>query len=210
MKYSLRHSIRWSIFIFFLTFILAAIFSVVSTSVLAGAAWATGVFVVFCIVLFGIFFDMIGLASAAAHEKPFHAMASERVAGSRHAIFIVRNADRFSNFCNDVIGDICGIVSGTAGALVALKLIGGTEGVAAAVVGVIVAALISAITVGGKALGKSFAIHNATSIVLWIGKLFHLLEHRFGLRFLQPRRKKTANNGGKRGNKRAARTNSGT
>ena len=210
MKYSLRNSIRWSIFIFFLTFMLAALFSVVSTSVMAGVAWGVGIFVVFAIVLIGIFFDMIGLASAAAQEKPFHAMASEKVAGSRHAIFIVRNADRFSNFCNDVIGDICGIVSGTAGALVGFKLVGSSDGLLSTVVGVIIAALVSAFTVGGKALGKSFAIHNATSIVLWIGKLFQFAEHRFGIRILQTGKKKANHNGGKRGKQHAARANSGT
>ena len=42
---------------------------------------------------------------------------------ARQAIYIVRNADRVSNFCNDVIGDISGIISGTAVAFVVLKLL---------------------------------------------------------------------------------------
>ncbi|WP_166239540.1 hypothetical protein [Paenibacillus turpanensis] len=209
MKYSFKNSIRWSVFIFILTFFLASVFSVTSTTVLAGVSWGIGMIVVLLIVLCGIFFDMIGLASAAADEIPFHAMASERVDGSKQAILIVRNADRFSNFCNDVIGDICGIISGTASALVVLKLTSSADGPVQTAISVAVAGLVSGLTVGGKALGKSFAISHATHIVLLIGRLFYVLEHRLGIRVLQSKKKKS-NNGGKRGKQRAARTNSET
>lgn len=49
-------------------------------------------------------------------------MASEKVTGAREAIVIVRNADRFATFCNDVIGDISGIISGAASTLVVIQL----------------------------------------------------------------------------------------
>jgi len=163
-------------------------------------------FIVLVIILIGIFFDMMGIASASANETPFHAMAAEKVPGARHAIFIVRNADRFSNFCNDVVGDICGIISGTASALVVTKLFMSMpegEGWLTGAVTVAFSAVVSALTVGGKALGKSFSIHYSIPIVLWIGKFFFLMERRFGIRVWG--KKKT---NGKRGNKRAARSNS--
>ncbi|MCI3920192.1 hypothetical protein MO973_08100 [Paenibacillus sp. TRM 82003] len=198
---------QWSIFISIVTFVLASVFSVVSTALMQGVAWAAGMSIVFVIVFIGIVFDMMGIASTSADEKPFHAMAAEKVPGAKNAIYIVRNADRFSNFCNDVVGDICGIISGTASALVVVKLIGDTaegQGWLTAAVTVVFSGIISALTVGGKALGKSFAIHFAIPIVLRIGKIFFLLEHRFGIRVWGGKKK----NNGKRGNKRAARTNS--
>ena len=73
-----------------------------------------GMFVVLIIVLIGIFFDILGIASTAADENPFHAMAAKKVYGAKLFYQIVRNADRFASFCNDVIGDISGIISGTA------------------------------------------------------------------------------------------------
>jgi CBS domain containing-hemolysin-like protein len=197
---------QWSIFISIVTFILASVFSVVSTAMLQGVAWAAGMLIVLFIVIIGIVFDMMGIASTSANETPFHAMAAEKVPGAKKAIFIVRNADRFSNFCNDVVGDICGIISGTASALVVVKLIGSSgegEGLLTAAVTVIFSGIVSALTVGGKAIGKSFAIHYAIPIVLWIGRLFYLLEHRFGIRVWSGKKKTN----GKRGNKRAARTN---
>jgi CBS domain containing-hemolysin-like protein len=200
---------KWSIFIAMITFGLACLFSVVSTAMLEGVSWGIGTFIVFLLILIGIIFDIMGLAAAAAEEKPFHAMASERVRGSRQAIYIIRNADRFSNFCNDVIGDISGVISGAAAALVVAKLmasVGGGEWVHT-FVSVMFAGLVSACTVGGKAIGKSFAIHYAIPIVLMIGKCFDFLERRFGIRIFVKKRK---SNSGKRGKRSAARSNSTT
>jgi len=203
MKPLWKHSMRWSIFISAATFILAAVFSVVSTAVLQGVAWSVGVAVVLFIVVVGIVFDMMGIASASADERPFHAMAADRVGGAKQAIQIVRNADRFSNFCNDVVGDICGIVSGTASALAVVKMLGTPNGgLLAGAATVVFSAVVSALTVGGKALGKSYAIRHAVPIVLKIGRLFHFLERRFGIRIMNGGKKKN----GKRGTKRAARS----
>jgi CBS domain containing-hemolysin-like protein len=199
---------KWSIFILFATFFLAGFFSVTSTVLLEGVAWGAGMLIVFILVLIGIVFDMMGIASTAAKEAPFHAMAAERVTGAKKAIQIVRNADRFSSFCNDVIGDIVGVISGTAAAIVVIKLTtsaGIGSGWQHAAISVLFSATVSALMVGGKALGKSYSIHYANVIVLWIGKFFYLLERRLGIRFFNGKSGKNREND-KRGNKRAART----
>lgn len=209
MKYSFLNSMRWSVFIFFVTFILAAIFSIVSTSVLEGVSWGIGMLIVIVLVGIGILFDMMGIASTAANEIPFHGMAAEKVKGSKQAILIIRNADRFSNICNDVIGDISSIVSGAASALVVIKLISNlnmnSEGILAFVTSIVVAATVSGMTVGGKALGKSFAIHKSNTIILTIGRVFYFFEHRLNIQLLSSK-KKISN--GKRGSKSGARNHS--
>jgi hypothetical protein len=206
MKYPVKDSIRWSIFISVVTFILACLFTVASTATLEGVSWAVGMVIVLFIIFIGIIFDIMGLAAAAASETPFHGMASEKVAGSRQAISIVRNADRFSNFCNDVVGDIASVISGAAAAAVVIKLVGGSEGdLIHTVISIIFTACVSSMTVGGKAMGKSFAIHHSTRIVLTIGKLFYFMEKRLRIRIFTLKRKNKSQNG-KRGSKRA-RTN---
>jgi len=211
LKFSIRHSIRWSLFISVATLALAIFFSVASTVALEGVAWGAGMLVVLVLVLIGVVFDMIGIASAAAEETPFHAMAAEKVAGARHAIQIVRNADRFSSFCNDVIGDIVGVVSGTATAVVVIKMVAsaGIENtVYHTVISIVFSAVVSALMVGGKALGKSFAIHNANRVVFLIGKCFCVLENRLGIKVLSPgkaRKSGKKKSDGKKGSKRAAR-----
>jgi hypothetical protein len=39
---------------------------------------------------------------------------------------------------------------------------------------VAVTALISGLTIGGKALGKSFAMRKSTQVVYWVGRFLHL------------------------------------
>src|SRR5690625_5035634 len=131
MKPKLNHSLKFSLTIAVITFVLAAIFSVISSSILNHVTWLVGLIVVLIIVIIGIFFDMLGIASAAADEAPFHAMAAEKVKGAKEAKAIIKNADKFSSFCNDVIGDISGIVSGTATAAVLVQItqiLGQSEG----------------------------------------------------------------------------------
>src|SRR5690554_2086590 len=122
MKDSIRNSLNWSLLIAVIILVLAALFAVISTSVLSGVSWGIGMLIVLAIVLVGVLFDTIGVAATAVSEKPFHAMAAEKVPGAKHAVQITRNADKFANFCNDVIGDISGVISGTASAYVVLRL----------------------------------------------------------------------------------------
>ncbi|MEQ6376493.1 hypothetical protein RZN22_01395 [Bacillaceae bacterium S4-13-58] len=194
MKSQLKKSMKFSISIAVITFVLAAIFSIVSTYFLGGVSWAIGVVIVFIIVLIGVVFDMLGIAATAADETPFHAMAAEKVKGSKHAIRIVRNADKFASFCNDVIGDISGIVSGTASALVVLQLtlqIGEREeSFAHIVISVIFTSTVAAMTVGGKALGKYMAIHSSTPIIFFVGKVLDFIENKFKINLLKDDRKK--------------------
>jgi CBS domain containing-hemolysin-like protein len=201
MKFSIKSSMRWSVLISLVTFILACIFTVSSSSILDGVSWGVGMLIVIFLILIGIIFDVLGLAAASANEVPFHGMASEKVNGSKQAIYIVRNADRFSNFCNDVIGDITSVISGAAITVVVIKLLnsfGEGDEFLRTMVTVVFTAIVSALTVGGKAMGKSFAIHFSTEIVLFIGKIFYQLEVRFRIRIFNPKRKMKSSNG-KRG-----------
>src|SRR5699024_665780 len=163
-------------------------FSVISSSILGQVMWGVGLGVVFVIVLIGIFFDMLGVASTAANEAPLHAMAAEKVPGAKEAVVIIRNADKFSSFCNDVIGDISGIVSGTASAIVVLEIAdifqSYDETTTQIIVSVLLTSFVAAVTVGGKALGKYFAIRASTNIVFSTGKFIAFVESKFKLRLL--------------------------
>jgi CBS domain containing-hemolysin-like protein len=194
MKQSIVKTINWSLGIAVITLVLAAIFSVVSTYILSGVAWATGMVIVFIIVLIGIFFDTIGVAATAANETPFHAMASKRMPGAKHAVQITRNADKFANFCNDVIGDIAGIISGTATAFVVLQLtlqLGHMDGsMFQLVISVVFTSVVAAITVGGKSIGKTLAIHYSTQIIYQVGRLLYILEVKFKIKIFSNNRNK--------------------
>ncbi|MBU5466353.1 hypothetical protein KQI49_05830 [Virgibacillus sp. MSJ-26] len=180
MNPQIKRSLKFSITIAVITFVLAAIFSVISSSILSRVVWLVGLFVVLIIVLIGVLFDMVGIASTSANEAPFHAMAAEKVPGAKEAVTIIRNADKFASFCNDVIGDISGIVSGTATALVVLQitnLLGESDGSPLEItLSVMITSIVAALTVGGKAIGKYVAINSSTTIIHFTGKTIYILE----------------------------------
>ena len=124
-----------------------------------------GIIITLLFILLGIMFDIIGVSVTAADEAVFHSMNSRKVKGASVAVKFKKNADKVSSFCCDVIGDICGIISGAAGTSIALNLIT-TFNFNALLTSIIVAAVIASITIGGKAIGKSFAI-NKSSIILY-------------------------------------------
>ncbi len=124
---------------------------------------------------------MMGIAAAAATEQPFHAMAAEKVTGAKESIVIVRNADRFASFCNDVIGDIAGIVSGTAAALVVTQLVD-VFNTGRPTLSIVLTSIVAALTVGGKAFGKTLAMTKSTQIILFAGKLAFFVENKLNIR----------------------------
>ncbi|WP_231133457.1 hypothetical protein [Capillibacterium thermochitinicola] len=146
------------------------------------ALWVS-ILVLLAVIFLGIIFDIVGTATTAATEKPFHAMASDRVPGAKKGVELVRKADQVANFCNDVVGDICGTVSGSIGAALVINFVVNHDLVAYRdLISLLVVGLISALTVGGKAAGKAFAIRNSTMILLNVAFLLEKVEVLFGRR----------------------------
>ena len=149
--------------------------SLLSETALDGAGYAVALGVLAVFIGLGIVFDIIGVAVTAADPRPFHSMAAHREKGAKEALFLLRNASRVSSVCNDVVGDICGIVSGATGAVL-VTLLQRAAGTGSIILSVSVTALISGLTIGGKALGKSFAMNNCTDVVFAAGRflaVFH-------------------------------------
>jgi len=167
--------------VFVSTFILATLFSLLSDSVLRTTTVLLAAAVLVIIVLIGILADIVGLATATASPAPLNAMAAKKVPGSRQALRMVRNAPRVATIFNDLIGDICGTVSGAAGAAIVFSVGLSHPGLDVGLATVLLVSVIAAATVGGKAIGKSVAISRADEIVFQVGRVLWWLEERFGL-----------------------------
>ena len=164
---------RWAIQVFFLSVVLSAVLSLASEEALDGAGMALAFVVLACFILLGIVFDIIGVAVTSADPRPFHAMASHKEKGAKQSLMLLRNAERVASVCNDVVGDICGIVSGATGAVIVTQLQRALS-LQSVLVSVGVTALISGMTIGGKALGKTVAIKKSTQVVYWAGRFLNL------------------------------------
>ena len=153
---------------------LSAVLSFLSTTALSGAGYVVAVLVLLAFIALGILFDMIGVAVTAADPRPFHSMAAHKERGGREAIRLLNNAGRVSSFCNDVVGDICGIVSGCTAAVIVTEL-QSTFSTGTILISIAVTALISGLTIGGKAIGKNIAINDCTKVVHRVALLMNAL-----------------------------------
>ena len=175
-----RKQIRWVVTIFITTIFISGIISLVSDEVMAGSSLAVAFLILLAIIFLGIVFDIIGMAVATADEKPFHSMAARKVPGAHEAIKLLRNAERVSSICNDVVGDICGVVSGSASATIAALVLSNAEVGWPRGISLLMSALVAGLTVGGKAIGKTVAVKSCTSIVHTVGKGIHAMNRLTG------------------------------
>jgi len=164
---------RWVARVFLIAMSLSAAMSLCSGAVLEDAGYVSATLILLLFILLGIMFDIIGVAVTAANPKPFNSMAAHRVKGAKEALYLIRNAEKVASFCNDVVGDICGIVSGST-ATVIVVLLQQSFG-CSIVVSTVVTALISGLTIGGKAIGKKIAMKKSKDVIYLTAKVLSVL-----------------------------------
>lgn len=175
-KLKIKPDWHWITTIFGTTIGISAAMSFLSNEMLSGGGLILSFAVLLVIILIGILFDIIGVSVTAAEEKPFHSMAAKKVPEAREALKMLRRAERVSSFCNDVVGDICGVISGSAAAVIAANAITGMSPVLGSVVQLLLSAVVAGLTVGGKAFGKSIAMNNSTAIIHAAAKVMYLVK----------------------------------
>lgn len=169
--------IKWPLAVLAISFAISMCFGVLSEISLSNAGILVAIVVILVFVFIAIVADMLSVAITACDMKPFRAMASKKVRGAKEAIKLKQNADRVASIFGDIVGDVCGILSGAAGATVASAII--TDkivGFWGIVIASLVSAIIAGITISGKALMKRYSMDHAESIVMKFAKflsLFH-------------------------------------
>ncbi len=185
-----NYNMKWVFLITCWTFLLAICVSLISESIMRNldifAAFSALMFIVFL----GVFFDTIGIAVAASNEKPFHSMAANKIKEAKYAIKLIRNAGPVSNFCNDVVGDISGIVSGAAGTFIITRLVGKYGLKDGAIISILMSAFVASLTVGGKAFGKELAINKSEKIIFYVSKVVMIMHLKLGINILPELKKK--------------------
>lgn len=161
----------WSIKILILSFALSMCFGIVSELVLGVTGVIVAILIIIIFVALSIITDMIGVATTSASAEPFRAMASKKVRGAKEALKLLSKADRVSSICCDVIGDVCGILSGAAGASIVVKFAISSDSALSIIVSSLVSAIVASMTIFGKSICKKYAIDNSTSIVIKVGNV---------------------------------------
>ena len=167
---------KYAAIVFLGTFFCACVMSLLSQFVLEQMeAVMIGFILLLIVILVGILFDIVGTAVAVANQAPFNAKAARKLPGAKKALNLTNRASQVANICNDVIGDICGTVSGGISTALVYVLVS-SEGLLGLAASVIMAGLTAAVTVSGKAIGKSVAINRADEIIFLVGQILDLPE----------------------------------
>ena len=168
-------NVRWIATISITSFLLSVLMSYTSKRALESVGNIIAFVILLVFISIGILFDIIGVASTVATEKRFHSMAARRVNGAKQAIWIVRNAEKVGSFCNDVVGDISGIISGATSAVIITRLTQDGTDVRSVILSLVITGCVSSLTISGKAIGKTFAISHSEDIVFLTGRVLSIL-----------------------------------
>lgn len=165
----------WVFKISVITFCISNVMGIVSSDI-----DKLNIFLAFLVLLLfisiGVVFDFIGIAIATADEKSFHSMAARKIPAGRKAVSLIKNAEKASSFCNDVIGDICGVISGATGAAIAVRLFSGATSTAHFVGNLLLTAAISTLTIGSKAALKGVGMRYSNDVVRVVAKILCFFE----------------------------------
>ena len=161
---------KWITKIILISFVLSFSMSFISESTVPNLNLVGGILVALVFITLGIIFDIIGVSVTAASPKIFHSMNARKVRGANVAVKFKKNSEKVSSFCCDVVGDICGVVSGGTCVIIATALSKVVD-LNPFVITLIVTAIVASITIGGKAIGKSFAINKCDIILYEFSKL---------------------------------------
>ncbi len=164
-------NVRWVVTISVTSFLISVTLSYFSQRALENVGNIIAFTILLAFIGLGILFDIIGVASTASSEKRFHSMAARKVPGAKQAIWIVRNAEKVGSFCNDVVGDISGIISGSTSAVIITHLTNNANDWKSVLLSLAISGGVASLTIGGKAIGKTFGISRSEDIVFLVGRL---------------------------------------
>ncbi|MEZ0536118.1 hypothetical protein ACAG39_02575 [Caldicellulosiruptoraceae bacterium PP1] len=163
----------WVITLFIISFLISAALNYISAIVTNKLSIFVSFVSLIIVIIIGILFDIIGIAVTAANEIPFHSMASKKVKGAKNSIWLIKNASKVSSICNDVIGDVCGILSGSISAGIVF-FISKNNNINIVLFSILLTASVAAVTISGKSIGKYFAISKSHEIVKIVGSIISI------------------------------------
>lgn len=166
----------WLIQIFFTSLSLSVLFALISELMLSNASLALALILILLLVSASVISDLIGVAITACNIKPLLEFSRKGVRGADIAVKLVKNADKVSCICSDVVGDICSILSGAGGVAISIIFINLLPNFSNILMSIIISSVIASITILGKAVGKTYALGDPVGVVLKVGKCFSIFK----------------------------------
>lgn len=161
-----KNNLRWATKIFILSISLSVLFSVISQSMFPSLPAFLSIFVIVFFIVLSTIFDMVGVAVTSTDIQNLEKHSGK--VGHKTAVKLCQNTEKVSSFCGDVVGDICGILSGAGGVSLVVNMHIHDASVYF-IVTCLVSSLIAGLTIFGKAIMKSYAVENCEKVVMKTG-----------------------------------------
>ncbi len=126
------------------------------------------IFVIVFFIVVSVIFDMIAVSVTSMDTKKLEKFSGQK--GYQTAIKLCQNTEKVSSFCGDVVGDICGILSGAGGVSLVVNL-NIVDSNVYFIVTCLVSSLIAGLTIFGKAIMKSFSVDHCEIVVMKTGQI---------------------------------------
>ncbi len=166
----------WVLKITLFTFIGAVICSCISQITTSKSDIIISIMLLSFMILISIIFDGIGLSVASCSEAELEKYSRFKKQYDI-ARYLLKNAEKVNNICADVIGDMCGILSGACGASIVVEL--SLSGSGSHWATIIISSIIAAVTVGGKASLKKAAVKNSAEFVFMSARMIGIFSSKF-------------------------------
>ncbi len=163
-----KNSFRWAFKILVLSVSLSIVFSLASQSLFPSIPTFFSVFIILFFILLSTVFDMLGIAVASINTEKLEKYKDEK--GYETAKRLYKNTEKVSSFCGDVVGDICGILSGAGGVSLVVNM-NIKDATLYYIVTCLVSSLIAGLTIFSKAIMKGYAIKNAEQLSVKVGRI---------------------------------------
>ena len=159
----MKTNLRWAYKTLVLSIFLSITFSMLSQGLFPKLPVVFSLFVIFFFVFVSVVFDMIGIAVASVKLENLEKFENQK--GFKTAKKLSQSKDKVSSFCGDVVGDICGILSGAGGVSIVVNL-NITNQTAFFLATCLISSIVAGLTIFGKAIMKGYAVENCEKVVL--------------------------------------------
>lgn len=152
----------WSLKIMMLSVCLSLTLSMLTQTFFSHLGVIFSIFIIAIFIAMSVLFDMIGVAVSSLTEKN---MPRVNMCFDSAVDLIYQSRDKINSLCCDVVGDICGILSG-AGGVNLVRILSLNKESTFLLVSCLVSSLIAGLTIFAKAIFKNIAIKNHQKIII--------------------------------------------
>lgn len=152
---------------------MSIVFSMISQSLFPKIPPFLSVLIILFFIVISVVFDMIGVAFTSLGQCDLSKYKKEQ--SYEVLVHLAENTDKISSFCGDIVGDICGILSGAGGVSLVLNL-NIIETNINFIVTCVISSIIAGITIFGKAIMKGYAVKNCELVSLKTAKILKHLQ----------------------------------